>query len=93
MGVTRHYRVWLISGCAFGTSNLAEGRRVTLDRHGSNRRLAPGGLGRSGFGGGFHFNVLNVSGEMSELKGRLRIIFHARGSDGIISTDTSPPID
>ena len=35
--------------------DLAEGRCVTLDRHGSNRRLAPGGLGSSAFGGGFHF--------------------------------------
>ena len=39
--VTRHFRVWLISGCASGTNaapdDLAEGRRVTLDRHGPRR--------------------------------------------------------
>jgi hypothetical protein len=37
--------------------DLAERRRVALDRPGLGRRLTPGGLGRSGFGGGFHFKL------------------------------------
>ena len=40
--------------------DFTEGRRVTLDRAGPGRRLAPGGLERSGFGGGFHFNEFGI---------------------------------
>jgi hypothetical protein len=37
--------------------DLAEGRRVALDRAGASRPQAQAGLGRSGFGGGFHFKL------------------------------------